>query len=179
MEPVTGVTNLNESANDWFWDCTNEGIEPAYEEARIDLIREYIEKSEGMQDASPEEIQEDAEDFADRELENWESDCMILVGDWVEVSKDRHGYPQYDVKKDGPSGWAGIYRREHGNILQVVYSKYAMMSRQCSLCYPGQADLDTPGDDYLGYCLPPEELDECYLKRHGSRIIKLEEDDHE
>ena len=38
---------------------------------------------------------------------------------------------------------------------QVVWSKQTKRCTLCSPCYPGQGDLDTPGD-FLSYDLPPE-----------------------
>ncbi len=38
---------------------------------------------------------------------------------------------------------------------QVLASKYASRCKLCSPCFPGQGDLDTPGE-YLAFTLPPE-----------------------
>ena len=163
MKPVTGVTNLNESAGEWFWDCTNDGIEIAYEESRIDLMRQFVdEHQEDEEYVIDGEYQEDdlisdAEEHADKEMENWESDCMILVGDWKRTNPDAEllEYPTYEPDETGD--WAGIYRRDSGNILQVVWSKWALQGAWCSPCYPNQVDLDSDGGIW-GYCLPAAEV---------------------
>lgn len=177
MTPVTGVTNLNESAADWFWDYTYQGIEPAYDIARVDFIRDFRRANVDSEEyaGEPEALEAAAEEYANRQLENWESDCMILVGDWVQVDTDHNGYPVYDINEEGENGWAGIYRRDSGNILQVLWSKFAMMAHYCSPCYPGQGDLDTPGDAYLAYCLPPDEWDEKYKDENLHRIVDPKE----
>jgi len=43
---------------------------------------------------------------------------------------------------------------------QVVKSRWAAECTRCSPCYPNQGDLDTPGTDYLAYCLPSSMFDE-------------------
>ena len=43
---------------------------------------------------------------------------------------------------------------------QIVRSLWAAECNKCSPCYPGQGDLDTPGTDYLAYCLPPSMFDD-------------------
>ena len=38
---------------------------------------------------------------------------------------------------------------------QVVASEWVAKCRMCSPCFPGQGDLDSPGD-FLTYSLPPK-----------------------
>ena len=38
---------------------------------------------------------------------------------------------------------------------QVLWSKWALRVQLCSLCYPGQGNLDSPGDQVWAYCPPP------------------------
>ena len=52
---------------------------------------------------------------------------------------------------------------------QVVRSKYTSKCAMCSLCYPGQGDLDTPGDQ-ITYTLPPDvfgDADHLPIERIG------------
>ncbi len=42
---------------------------------------------------------------------------------------------------------------------QIVRSRWVAECNKCSPCYPNQGDLDTPGTDYLAYCLPPDMFD--------------------
>ena len=72
----------------------------------------------------------------------------LLVGTW---KQDPDGKYTHDESGE----YAGILRED---VLQVVFSKFTTRAALCSPCYPGQADLDTPGG-YLAYCLPPLEKD--------------------
>lgn len=72
----------------------------------------------------------------------------LLVGDW---KQDNNGQWEPD-KNAGSHGYAAINRE---SVIQVVWSKHTQRAALCSPCYPGQADLDSPGE-YLAYCLPPD-----------------------
>lgn len=187
MTPTTGVTNLNRSAGEWFWEgYLPTAIEPAYEEARVDRMRAFVEAhttevEDGQVDFegydSEDEMLIAAEDAANEELEDWNSDCYLLLGDWERTNPDAGllEYPTYDIDKEGKHGWAGIYRRDTGSILQVVWSKFTMMSHYCSPCYPNQSDLDTDGDSMLGYCLPPDEWDDGWKDENFHRLVNPDE----
>lgn len=76
-----------------------------------------------------------------------ESSGPQLVGSW---KKDAAG--QY--APDPESGdYAAIVRED---VVQVLYSQKTRRGAVCSPCYPGQVDLDSPGE-FLAYCLPYEE----------------------
>ena len=55
---------------------------------------------------------------------------------------------------------------------QVTRSKFVSKTALCSPCYPGQGDLDTPGE-FLAFTLPPE----VWGSAKHLEIIKLEEGD--
>jgi len=55
---------------------------------------------------------------------------------------------------------------------QVTHSKYVSKSNLCSPCYPGQGDLDTPGE-FLAFTLPPE----IWGSTEHLEIIEIKEDD--
>jgi hypothetical protein len=57
---------------------------------------------------------------------------------------------------------------------QVVLSKWTISCNKCSPCYPGQGDIDTPGSDYIAYCLPPDVIGDNN-KELLSRIKHLED----
>ena len=83
-------------------------------------------------------------------LEHDECNCEIsrntvLIGDWI---KDKDG--KYTHKPEGE--YAAIVNEIY---TQVVFSKYTKRCALCSPCFPGQGDIDTPGD-FLSYDLPPE-----------------------
>ena len=68
-----------------------------------------------------------------------------LIGDWI---KDENGLYDFD-----PAGeYAAIVNE---STTQVIYSKYTRKCLLCSPCYPGQADLDNPGE-FLAYDIPPD-----------------------
>lgn len=95
--------------------------------------------------------------------ENWDlvkcdGSHTKLYGDWT-ISNNK---PTEQVVvlflKDGnyyspnkAGDWAGIGTE---CVVQVVWSKYTQRAALTSPCYPGQCDLDTPGE-FLGYTLPP------------------------
>lgn len=58
---------------------------------------------------------------------------------------------EYDVIKDNPElEFAAIVNE---STVQVVWSKYIATGAPCSLCYPGQIDLDSKGE-FKAYTLP-------------------------
>jgi hypothetical protein len=69
----------------------------------------------------------------------------MLIGSW---KKDEDG--KYEPDETGE--YAAIVREFN---TQVVWSKHTRRVALCSPCYPGQGDLDTPGE-YLAFDLPPE-----------------------
>jgi hypothetical protein len=79
-----------------------------------------------------------------------ECDCMeqgtTLYGSW---KLDKAGKYEPDTDKE----YAAIYSPDF-NTVQVVHSHVAVSCRRCSPCFPGQGDVDAPGDDYLAYILP-------------------------
>jgi len=94
-------------------------------------------------------------------LSDYESD-LDLFGDWGKDSKGNY-QPMGD-----DHGFSAIYRPDV-NVVQIVNSKYIMKGWACSPCYPGQVDLDTPGNLW-GYCLPPDMMDSLWSRK--SKIVK-------
>lgn len=73
------------------------------------------------------------------------ADHTILIGSWHLNSEG-----QYEPDKGGE------YAAICGEIYtQVVWSLHTKRCALCSPCYPGQGDLDTPGE-FLCYDLPPD-----------------------
>lgn len=68
-----------------------------------------------------------------------------LIGAW----KRKKGSYEPDPKGD----YSAIARED---VIEVVLSKTTRTGALCSPCYPGQVDLDTPGE-FLGYCLPDQD----------------------
>lgn len=85
------------------------------------------------------EPQEDEHEFCGPE-----SSGDVLIGSWKLVDG------KYEPDETGD--YAAIVRE---SVTQVVWSKTTKKAALCSPCYPGQADLDTPGQ-YLAYDLPWE-----------------------
>lgn len=71
----------------------------------------------------------------------------VLIGSWKRTRPNRGPYV-WGPDKTGE--FAAICRED---VIQVVYSIKTKRGALCSPCYPGQVDLDSPGD-FLGYCLP-------------------------
>ncbi|OPY55804.1 MAG: hypothetical protein A4E55_02392 [Pelotomaculum sp. PtaU1.Bin035] len=74
------------------------------------------------------------------------------------------------------------YTPEHGgeysaifnpdqHTVQVVASRYATRCARCSPCYPNQGDVDKDGNIWA-YCLPPELMDENWVKENGQRVYE-------
>ena len=77
--------------------------------------------------------------------ENYGESSDWLIGDW-KINKDG----KYEPDESGE--YAAIVRE---TVTQVVWSKHTRRCALCSPCYPGQGDLDTPGE-FLTYDLPSE-----------------------
>ena len=135
-EPVTGVLANNEVCQ-FLSDEFNDAIDIGWEEA----VEEY-------------RAEHDGEDPPDGEFDWWESLGPLLYGDWRKVDG------LYEPDKDGKKGFSAIVRE---CVTQVVWSKTTKRAGMCSPCYPGQADLDCPGDQ-LAYTLPKDCFDEEIFK---------------
>jgi hypothetical protein len=71
-----------------------------------------------------------------------------LLGSWV-LGDDGKYAPDPDAE-------GAEYAAICGEIYtQIVWSKHTKRCALCSPCYPGQGDLDTPGE-FLSYDLPPD-----------------------
>lgn len=70
-----------------------------------------------------------------------------LIGGWCKVD----GF----FEPDPDAEYSALVRAD-SNVTQVVRSNWVQPCHKCSPCYPGQGDLDTPGDYYLAYTLPPD-----------------------
>lgn len=93
----------------------------------------------------------DCESCEYRSLENGCDGCEIeqdyLIGGWRKVD----GFFEPDTDTE----YSAIVRAG-SNVTQVIHSNWAQPCHKCSPCYPGQGDLDTSGDYYLAYTLPPD-----------------------
>ena len=76
--------------------------------------------------------------------DNCEPSGPILIGSWIKNPANGKYMPS-------PTGsFAAIV----GDIYtQVIFSTKTIRCALCSPCYPGQGDIETPGD-FLTYCLP-------------------------
>ena len=127
--PVTGVVSNN--TPEWLMDELYDSIDLDYES-----FESEIENDDSLD-----------EDEKQNALESYESmgDSTLLIGDWV---KDENGL--YEPDKTGE--YSAIMRE---SVTQIVWSKFTKRGALCSPCYPGQVDLDTPGE-YMAYDLPPD-----------------------
>ena len=95
-------------------------------------------------------------------------DCMLdtgrtLFGNWV---KDEDGL--YDADPNGE--YSAIYNPNE-NTIQVVRSRFKIKCLHCSPCYPGQGDVDTPGD-LVAYMLPPDMMQEGWVEKNKNRFVE-------
>lgn len=165
MEPTTGVTAPNKTACEWFWE--EDYIDPEFDYFREVVINEKVYELE-QEGTDPEEAKEESEEWFDNHgCDNYE-ESNVLYGSW---KKDKNGLWEPDSEK---GDYAAIYRGgSYGSyVLQVIWSKWGIYGAWCSPCYPGQVDIDTPGDN-AGYCLPPELLDEKWYEENKERIFEI------
>lgn len=164
-EYVTGVTTGNVIE---YWDM--DSIDVLYEEHL--LLKHFICNS-----CNSIFHEDDLEDYSCKfcglDLEPIDSDqvdhddlCdfgtgLQLYGDWI---KGKDG--KFEPDKNGECAF--LYD-PNDNIVQVVFSQYVMDCRRCSPCFPLQGDLDSPGDDYTAYCLPPNMVFEDWLEGKNIR----------
>ena len=133
--PVTGVISNN--TPEFLMEELNDSIDLDYIE-----FESSIENDDSLDD-----------DEKANALEMYESmgDNTLLIGDWIQ---DDDG--KYDYNPDGE--YAAIMRE---SVTQVVYSKFTRRGALCSPCYPGQVDLDSPGE-FLAYDLPRDLYGDSY-----------------
>ncbi|SDL15453.1 hypothetical protein [Halarsenatibacter silvermanii] len=120
----------------------------------------------------------------------WTEDRIDLA--WVEhaksCSKEAHSGCRIGKGPRLYGGWEpadGGYRpredtdyaliaRPERQTLQVVKSRFVLSCAQTSPCYPGQGDLETPGE-LLAFCPPPDLLDEDWLAENRGRLREVGE----
>lgn len=126
--PVTGVVSNN--TPEYLMDELYDSIDLDYE-----AFCEEIENDDSLDDDEKQEA-----------LEFYESsgDNTLLIGDWLKDDKGLY-YP------DETGEYSAIMRE---SVTQIVWSKYTRRGALCSPCYPGQVDLDAPGE-FIAYDLPP------------------------
>ena len=158
--PIVGVISNNSA--EWLHEACDNGIDLSYE----DFIDELRKEHEGYRNSKF--AGEHADDFdeceeCEKSKEYYESDePTYLIGSWKLVNG------MYEPDTGGE--YAAKVSYDAFNCTQVLWSRYASRSELCSPCFPGQADLDTPGE-YLAYQLPPDMFgdDDMHLD-----IIKLD-----
>lgn len=85
------------------------------------------------------------EEYESLECEDHEK----LIGDWVLDTKTH----LYDIDLNGE--FAAIVTDSTFNCVQVIWSKFTATNKKlCSLCFPGQVDLDSDDGEFTGYTLP-------------------------
>ena len=91
-----------------------------------------------------------------------------LIGDWIEAENKEYKY------EPAPNG--KFVAQYNGNTIVVFQSKWAVKCLRCSPCYPRCGDVDSRGESVIAYILPPEYLNEEWLKKNKDRIIELEKE---
>lgn len=76
-------------------------------------------------------------------------------------------------EEDPDAEYCAIVNYDGHYVTQVTMSKYAVECHRCSPCYPGQGDVDTPGDSYIAFCPPPDAYGD-HDDMDKSRIFKVE-----
>jgi hypothetical protein len=60
----------------------------------------------------------------------------------------------------------------NSDYVQILRSNYITNCRECSPCFPNQADITSNGDNTFGYTPPPEYIDDYNLKNRIKTIPK-------
>jgi len=97
------------------------------------------------------DFEEYQEEHPDEEIDFWDGSSLYVYG----FRKGSDG--KYEPDKN--AGFSAIIRIE-SNVMQVIRSSHVCWCKQCSPCYPNQADIDTPGHDFLAYAPPPDCFEE-------------------
>jgi len=140
-KPITGV--LNSNAPEFLYEeCLSKGIDLHYEEHCWECDNE--EHDECFYDDEP----------------------VYLIG----FKNLKLGVRKFDEDGYEPDEEAEYSAIVSPTYTQVVRSKYVSRCALCSPCFPGQGDLDTPGE-FLAYTLPPE----VWGDAEHLPIIKIEE----
>lgn len=156
--PVTGVIQLN--SLEWIDDeierheIANLTYEDGWEEYKREKTNEFVNAfwdNINLYDESDYDDPQPSEEL----IEEWQEEysqfdqppSTYLVGSWL-LGKDG----KYEIDHTGE--YAAIVSYD-SMTAQVVFSQWVTRGALCSPCYPGQVDLDTPGE-YLGYDFPPE-----------------------
>jgi len=134
------------------------GVVPAYNvqwlidemmEEGVDLGYENFVKGMRERGFTEEKIERESEDF---------EGGTYLLG----FIKNDDGLYEPDPEAD----ISAIWNKQH---VQIVRSETIKRRALCSPCFPGQGDLDTPGD-YLTYCVPEEYYD--YEEGEGGMKVR-------
>ena len=72
---------------------------------------------------------------------------VVLVGDWTQDQVTK----KWEPNEKGSAGFAAIFNED---TVQVAWSRHTFKGDLCSPCFPGQVNLEEPGD-WIGYELPP------------------------
>lgn len=154
--PVGGVVNVNNV--EYLDEEVDRGasINLTYEEGWKEYLRHKTSELvgafwDGVTDNEPHDNPLPTEE----QVEEWQEEynCFddgpstYLIGGWI---CDEDGLYGVDLSAD----YSAIVSYD-SMTAQIVRSKWVIRAALCSPCYPGQVDLDTPGD-YLGYDFPPE-----------------------
>lgn len=157
---VTGVLSANH-VEGWFFETPE--FDPEFEDALAEA-QEHA-KQEALDSGKDEDEAEDsAQEAGDALQDCWDTSSYSLYGDWQMDPPTG----KYEANQNGANGFAAIFNRDY-NTIQVVWSKNTVQAHRCSPCYPGQGDLDTPGDDYLCYALPLDLMSDGWKEEHQTR----------
>lgn len=139
--PITGV--LNSSAPKRLYeDVERKGIDTAFEEHLKTCTNE-----------------DHSECYF---IGNYEDEATYLVG----FRKITGELDKGKYEPDPEAKYSAIVGPQYTQVLQ---SKYLSRAALCSPCFPGQGDLDTPGE-FMTYQLPPD----LWGEREHLEIIKIE-----
>ena len=142
--PTTGVAQNNHV--EWLSEeiYSNGSVNVSYEES----LKQNLEEALALAQEGDPDLDVDlfSEEFTEAFNNSYEDqNDTYLIGTW---KKDNQGLYEPDE--------TGEYSAICGEIYtQVVWSRHTKRCALCSPCYPGQGDLDSPGD-FLCYDLPPD-----------------------
>jgi hypothetical protein len=142
-KPIQNKENVMETNHWGKWVNSEEAVTGVIQNNHVEWLNDEIRGNDTIDLDYEEYIRDIPEEIEEIDWDSSES--TLLIGSW---KKDEKGLYEPDKEGEYSAIVSEIYT-------QVVWSKYTKRCNLCSPCYPGQGDLDTPGE-WLAYTLPPD-----------------------
>ena len=173
LDVLTGVHSGHDI--EWFEDVYD-GVDLAFEEWE-DRANEFLKTKDGK--ALLKKHGYDSGDFPDGDNYTFWGEAYDVSGGEVWVAPEDMGTTLFGSWKKNKEGeyepdksgeYSAIFNPEQ-NTVQVVWSRFLIMSGRCSPCYPNQADVDNPPRPREAFSVPDymEAIDKDLYEKMGQR----------